>query len=234
MHPPFILAESNMRMLVIEDSDGIRAALAHYFEELYFAVDQASTGEEGSYLARTTDYDIIILDNLLPDKDGIVVCNEIREQGSCVPILVLSGITAPAEKIKLLDAGADDYITKPFLLKEIHSRVKALLRRPKHIVPDVLCAGQLVFDSTCHRVRYKDTEIHLTKKEFSLLEYFMRNINIVVSRGEIMEHVWNMDTDPFSNTIEAHMFNLRKKILIAECVAVETIPGRGYRLRVIE
>lgn len=223
-----------MRMLVIEDNVAIQNALRSYFEEQYFAVDVASTGEKGIYLARTTQYDIITLDNLLPDKDGAVVCKEIRTSGSTVPILVVSVAIDTAEKIKLLDLGADDYTTKPFLLAEIHARVKALLRRPKIIIPDIITVGHFIVNTTRHTVCYNDQKIHLTKKEFSLLEYLLRNIEVVVSRGEIMEHVWNMNSDPFSNTIEAHIFNVRKKIFIANSIMIHTIAGQGYKLSVVE
>jgi len=219
-----------MKILVVEDNDDIRKTLIRYFEEEYFAVDSASNGETGSYLARTNEYDLILLDYLLPDKDGSEVCKEIRQSGCTVPILILSTLGDVTHKIKLLDLGADDYLSKPYSLQEIRARITALLRRPKMIVPNVVSFGLLVIDCLRHTVRYDTEIIYLTKKEFSLLEYLVRNAEMVVSRGMIMEHVWNMNTDPFSNTIEAHIFNLRKKIALSSPVLIHTVPGRGYKL----
>ena len=219
-----------MRILVVEDNDMICATLAKYLEEEFFVVDTATSGEQASYLARTNGYDAILLDYMLPDKDGSIVCREIRESGSTVPILILSSLSSTLEKIKLLDLGADDYLTKPFLLKEIHARLNALLRRPRIIIPELCTIGGLTIDYLKHKVLIEEKELYLTRKEFTLLQYLTRNMEKVVSRGMIMEHVWNTDADPFSNTIESHIFNLRKKLGSNAHIMIHTIPGHGYRL----
>ncbi|MBY0328942.1 response regulator transcription factor [Patescibacteria group bacterium] len=219
-----------MRILVVEDNDMICSTLARCLEDEFFVVDTAATGSQASLLARTNEYDAIILDYMLPDKDGSLVCQEIRASGNSVPILMLSAICNTHEKIKLLELGADDYMTKPFLLKEVYARLNALLRRPQKIVLDTCSIGEVTIDSVKHRVVVDNKEIYLTRKEFILLQYLVRNTETVVSRGMIMEHVWNTEADPFSNTIEAHIFNLRKKLGTAAKLVIHTIPGHGYRL----
>lgn len=221
-----------MRILVIEDNDDIRALLSDYLKEECFAVDVAATGEQGSRLARTNDYDIVILDYMLPDKDGLEVCKEIRAQGKTMPILMVSVLADTKDKVMLLNSGADDYISKPFSLEEVRARIAALLRRPPTIMPNVITIAYLTIDPGRQKVFCSEQEVYLTRKEFSLLEYLARNEEMVVSRGMIMEHVWNMESDPFSNTIEAHIFNLRKKIACADSkdTLIRTVPGRGYKL----
>jgi len=219
-----------MRILVVEDNDMIRTTLVKYLEDEFFVVDTTGTGEKASFLARTNEYDAIVLDNMLPDKDGSVVCKEIRSFGNMVPILILSALSNTNEKIKLLELGADDYLTKPFLLKEVKARINALLRRPRVIASDVRTVGRLTIDNSTHKVLIGSKDVYLTRKEFTLLQYLVRNMETVVSRGMIMEHVWNTEVDPFSNTIEAHIFNLRKKLGSVAKVIIHTIPGRGYRI----
>lgn len=219
-----------MRILIIEDNDDIRNAIRTYLEEEFFVVDAVATGEKGLSLARINEYDAIILDCLLPDKDGLEVCQELRREGSIVPILVVSALADTHNKIAMLNNGADDYLTKPFSLPELRARIAALLRRPPVMVPDIITVADLKIDTSKQKVFRGDTEVYLTRKEFTLLEYLARNADRAVSRSMIMEHVWNMDTDPFSNTIEAHIFNLRKKIKNNETLVIHTVPGRGYKL----
>lgn len=220
-----------MRILIIEDNYEIRNFLIESLEAEAFAVDNAEDGEYGSYLARTNEYDLIILDNNLPKKNGIMICNEVRRVGKDVPIIMLSIESSIDKKVLLLESGADDYMTKPFSYKELRARMKALMRRPKSYMQDIIEAGNLQVDTGKQRVFFKGYEIHLTRKEFALLEYLIRNKDTVVSRGMIMEHVWNIEGDPFSNTIETHILNLRKKVSDNKdprCII--TIPGRGYML----
>ncbi len=219
-----------MRILVVEDSKDTRSTLAEYLKGEHFAVDAVSSGHEGSYLARTNDYDIIVLDCMLPDKDSLEVCKEVRESGKSMPILILAGVSDCKNKIELLNAGADEYIAKPFSCEEVCAHIRALLRRPAVLIPAVITVGHLRIDFGRQKVFCGETEVYLTRKEFTLLEYMARNEDRVVSRGMIMEHVWNMESDPFSNTIEAHIFNLRKKITHEDKVIIHTIPGRGYCL----
>ncbi|MCK5021841.1 MAG: response regulator transcription factor [Candidatus Pacebacteria bacterium] len=220
-----------MRILIIEDNLEIIDSLKTSLEEECFAVDIANDGEKGSYLARTNDYDLILLDIMLPNKTGDIVCKEIREAGKDTPILILSIKPEIEDKVNLLNLGADDYLTKPFLLIELLARIKALLRRPKNIENNIILLNDFVIDMDKYLVVYRNKKIDLTKKEFMLLEYLARNKGKVLSRGMIMEHVWDLSIDPFSNTIEAHIMNLRKKIYnTSKRKLIKTVSGRGYKI----
>lgn len=220
-----------MRILVVEDEPKIAHFLKKGLEAEYFVVDVATDGEQGSYLARTNEYDCVVLDNILPRKTGMEVCREIREHGFTMPIIVLSVKTEIDIKIDFLHAGADDYMSKPFSLDELIARINALLRRPHEIEEEVYEIENLVVDNTRHTVVIDDQDVYLTKKEFMLLVYMLRNRGIVLSRGKIMEHVWDMNADPFSNTIESHILSLRKKIdKNTKTKLIHTVPGRGYKL----
>ncbi len=220
-----------MRILIIDDDKDVRDFVKVGLEAESFVVDEAADGEKGSYNARTNDYDLIILDLTLPKKDGYTVCKEIRGAGLSVPIIMLSVINNVQEKTRLLNSGADDYISKPFSFRELLARIRAILRRPQPLQQELLQSEDLIIDIGRQKVRRGDKEIYLTRKEFSLLEYLMRHQGRVVSRGMIMEHVWNADSDPFSNTIEAHILNVRKKINLGKkSKLIQTIPGRGYKI----
>ena len=220
-----------MRVLVIEDESGISRLLKAGLESEYFAVDIAEDGERGSYLARTNGYDIIILDNMLPFKNGKEVCDEVRKSGVTTPIIMLSVQADMTTKVDLLNKGADDYLTKPFSLEELIARIRALLRRPTTISSDVFDIDDLVLDTKRHTVFRGIREITLTKKEFMLLELLLRRKRTVVSRGTIMEHVWDMHIDPFSNTVESHILNLRKKLHTkGKKQLIHTVPGVGYKI----
>jgi len=221
-----------MRILVVEDNKEISNFLKTSLEAECFAVDVAEDGERGAYLGRVNAYDIIILDNILPKKLGKDVCIAIKEKNKDVPILMLSVKADVPTKVEMLNIGADDYMSKPFSFSELLARIKAILRRPKGAVSDIVNLGNLMLDGTRHLVKMKEEEIHLTRKEFMLLELLMKRNGEVVSRGEISEHVWDMHLDPFSNTIEAHVRNLRKKLKFEgdEKDFLLTVPGRGYRM----
>lgn len=220
-----------MRILLIDDSQEIIDFLKIGLKPEGFIVDTAQDGDKGSFLARTSDYDLIILDYLLPKKDGLEVCNEIRKDGNLAPILVVSAMAETEIKISLLNAGADDYIVKPFAFSELLARIKALLRRPREMEKDILKIDDLIIDINSYSVKRGSAKIYLTRKEFALLEYLIKNRGKVLSRGMIMEHVWDMETDIFSNTIETHILNLRRKIDIpGKKKLIHTIQGRGYKL----
>lgn len=222
-----------MRILLVEDSKEIINFLKPSLEAEHFAVDVAEDGEKGSFLGRTNDYDLIILDIILPKKSGLEVCREIREKGKTAPIIVLSVKSETVTKVELLNAGADDYLIKPFSLEELLARIRALLRRPKQIKGDILEIDDLILDTKRCSVKRGKKEIHLTRKEFMLLEYLLRNMGIVLSRGMIMEHVWDMNVDPFSNTIESHILSLRRKMdFPGKKKLIHTVSGRGYKLDV--
>ncbi|CAN5741248.1 response regulator transcription factor [soil metagenome] len=220
-----------MRALVVDDERGVRDMLAENLRSHCFAVDTAEDGTEGSYLARTNEYDIIILDNMLPEKSGASVCQEVRRTGRAVPILILSVLSDTWRKVELLNSGADDYMIKPFSVDELMARVRALMRRPQQLEGDVLTLDDLTLDTKKQTVKRGGEGVYLTRKEFTLLEYLMRNQGNVLSRGMIMEHVWDMTSDPFSNTIESHILSLRRKIEAGKGTKlIYTVPGRGYKV----
>lgn len=220
-----------MRILLIEDEKEISQFLKTTLAAELFSVDVAEDGERGSSLAILNDYDLVILDNILPKKSGLEVCKYIRARGKNMPIIMLSVKSDAATKIELLNAGADDYVIKPFSFEELMARIKAILRRPKHIEDDILHIDDLTLDTRKYAVTRGKKETYLTRKEFMLLEYLLRNKGVVLSRGMILEHVWDMDTDPFSNTIESHILSLRRKIDPAgKKKLIHTVPGRGYKI----
>jgi two-component system, OmpR family, response regulator len=220
-----------MRILIVEDDKGILDFLKCSLEGESFAVDSSEDGEKGLFLALTNDYDLIILDNVLPGKEGLEICTEIRKEGKNTPIIILSVKSEPITKAQLLNAGADDYVAKPFSFEELLARIKAILRRPAVLEKKILRIGDLTLDPAGQEVKFKGKKIYLTRKEFCLLEYLMKNRGRVLSRGVIMEHVWDINADPFSNTIESHILNLRKKLAkngAGDLIA--TIPARGYKI----
>lgn len=220
-----------MNLLIVEDDKETLACLKPSLKAEGFVVDAAEDGETGLYKTKINDYDLIILDIGLPRKNGRQVCSEIRSAGKHMPILILSVKSEIDTKAELLDAGADDYITKPFAFKELMARISALLRRPNKIEHTKLQIGDLAVDIEGRVVARGNKKLHLTAKEFSLLEYLLRNRGKVLSRQEILEHVWDMNADPFTNTIETHMVNLRKKIEGKNGKKViHTVPGVGYKI----
>lgn len=220
-----------MRILIIDDEESLREGLAENLRMQCFVVDTAKDGTEGSYLARTNAYDLVILDNMLPEKSGLTVCQEIRKTGHTMPILMLSVLSDTWRKVELLNQGADDYMNKPFSFDELMARIRALLRRPQGLEGDIISVDDLSLDTKRQTVRRGEKGIYLTRKEFTLLEYLMRNNGMVLSRGMIMEHVWDMSSDPFSNTIESHILSLRKKVdNIPDRKLIYTVPGRGYKI----
>lgn len=219
-----------MKILLVEDNVSIRNVLRLGLEDEAFAVDEAEDGEKGSYLARTNKYDLIILDNVLPKKMAKEVCLEIREQNIYTPILLLSAKSDTISKVELLKAGADDYVTKPFSFEELKARIRTLLRRPHKIENQILRADNLILNKDTQEVRMGHKRLNLTRKEFSLLELLMSNLGNVVTRTDMIEHVWDINADPFSNTVEAHVLNLRKKIGDAQKRIIRNVPGRGYKM----
>src|ERR1044071_7533560 len=176
-----------MRILIVEDQPEISTFLQKVLSEKSFSVDVAEDGEKGSFLARTNSYDLIVLDNVLPKKTGFEVCHEIRAAGKTMPVLMLSERQDPSTKAKFLDNGADDYLGKPFSLDELLARIRALLRRPKQITGDVLKLDDLILNTKTHTVYRAKKEIHLSPREFSLLEYLLRSQGAVLSSGMILE-----------------------------------------------
>jgi len=219
-----------MKILIVEDSSPVRNVLRMGLESQAFAVDEAEDGEMGSYLARVNQYDLIILDNTLPKKMGKQVCQEIREAEIKTPIILLSGSNNVLIKVELLNLGADDYLTKPFSFEELTARIKALLRRPHQIEDVILKIDKIKLNTNTQEVTISNKKTVLTRKEFSLLEILMKNQDKVLSRSFIMEHVWDINSNPFSNTIESHILNLRKKIGDKNKRLIHNVPGRGYKI----
>ncbi len=201
-----------MRTLLVEDDVRISNFIAKGLRENAYAVDTAADGEDALYQTSINDYDIIILDVMLPRKDGFAVCSEIRASGSATPILMLTARDAVDDRINGLDTGADDYLVKPFDFKELLARLRALLRRNGEIRPPKIAVADLEIDTAAHRVRRGGFEISLTTKEYTLLEYLAREQGKVVGRAEIAEHVWDENFDAFSNLIEVYIKRLRSKI----------------------
>lgn len=220
-----------MRILVVEDDQKIREFLRSSLEAECFSVDATGSGGEGYELAQLNHYDLIILDNILPGMTGLEICAALRREGRITPILILSVQAETDTKVQAFDAGADDYLTKPFSLQELNARIRALLRRPHQVTGEIVTIHDLTLDTKRHIVTRNNEEIRLTRKEFMLLEYLMVNVGTVLSRGMIMEHVWDMYADPFSNTIESHILSLRRKIKKSnDRDYIRTVFGRGYTI----
>lgn len=219
-----------MRILIVEDDNSIAKFLRACFEAEYFAVDVAEDGASGLEAALSTEYDLILLDYALPKIDGKNVCKKIRAQGRDVPIIMMTVMSEIENVVEVLNLGADDYLAKPFEFAELLARTKAVLRRPRALREEVLKFDDLVLDCNDYKLMMGSNEVYLTRKEFALLRYFMSNLGKVLSRQEIFEHIWDAESDPFSNTIESHILNLRKKInLDRSKKLIITVPGRGYR-----
>jgi two-component system, OmpR family, response regulator len=225
-------AERAMRALVVEDGSKMAALLRRGLQEEGFAVDVAATGEDGSWLGTENDYDVILLDVMLPDVDGFEVCRRLRAAARWAPILMLTARDGVQDRVAGLDAGADDYLTKPFSFDELLARVRALLRRGPSERPPILEVGDLVLDPATRRVSRGDEEIDLTPKEFGLLELFLRHPGEVLSRTRILEHVWDFAYDGDSNVVDVYVRYLREKVdRPFGRRSIETVRGVGYRLR---
>jgi two-component system, OmpR family, copper resistance phosphate regulon response regulator CusR len=220
-----------MRILVIEDNAKMAGFIAQGLSEQGYAVDVAHTGEEGERLAAAAPYDGIILDLMLPDHDGVEICRNLRRAGMKTPILILTALSTTADKVTGLDAGADDYLTKPFEFDELIARVRALLRRGQAREASALQFEDLEMDLVGRRVARRGQRLNLTAKEFALLEYFMRNPNRVLTRTAIGEHVWDMNFETESNVIDVYISMLRRKIDRGfDRRLIHTVIGAGYML----
>ncbi|HZJ41292.1 MAG TPA: response regulator transcription factor [Candidatus Saccharimonadales bacterium] len=220
-----------MKILIIEDDQDIVQFLKKSLSAKSFLVEDASDGERGAFLARTGGYDLVILDNSLPKMSGLEVLKEIRQDKKHLPIIMLTVKAELSDKKTAFDLGADDYLTKPFLLEELIMRIEALLRRPKHIKNQIIKLGNLLLDSKIGCFKRGGKELYLTRREFCLLEYLLRRKNEIVSRGEILENVWDYNADPFSNSIETHIASLRRKLNSGgQRDIIHTFSGRGYKL----
>ena len=220
-----------MRVLVVEDDGRIAAFLAKGLRENSYAVDIASDGRQGLYMASVNDYDIFILDVNLPYQDGFEVCKELRKNGIEKPVLMLTARDAIEDRVAGLDLGADDYLTKPFEFRELLARLRALLRRQSQVRPAKILTADLEIDTVAQTVARAGKNVELTSKEYSLIEFLAINKGKVVGREEISEHVWDDSFDPFSNLIEVYIKRLRKKLDEDHAVRlIHTRRGAGYIL----
>lgn len=221
-----------MRILLIEDEAKIASFIERGLKEEHYVVDLAYDGEKGLFLAEVNTYDLVIVDIMLPKKDGISLCREMRSKKIDVPILMLTAKDKVGDKVLGLDSGADDYLTKPFAFEEFLARIKALLRRRRSDKSTTLKIADLELDQLTHRVKRQEKEIALTSKEYALLEYLMLHANQVVTRTMISEHVWNEDFDSFTNVIDVYVNYLRNKIdKNFKKQLIHTIRGTGYILK---
>ena len=221
-----------MRVLLVEDEPHAAHVLAKGLREQTYAVDLAADGDSAIFQVGTTDYDAVILDVMLPVRDGFAVCRTIRESGCAVPILMVTARDAVEARIEGLDSGADDYLVKPFDFGELLARLRALIRRGRQpLLPERLTVGALVLDTRGRRVRVRNRAVLLTAKEYALLEYLARRAGDVVSRGDIAEHVWDEHYDPLSNVVDVYVQRLRRKLdAPASPSMIRTRRGEGYQL----
>lgn len=223
-----------MRILVIEDNPKMAAGIERGLRENGYAVDVSHSGFEGEDLAASGNYDAIILDLMLPDRDGVEVCRNLRRRSIAVKVLMLTALSGTEDKVSGLDAGADDYLTKPFEFEELLARLRALFRRGEASEGRTLRCDDLELDLYSRRATRGDCTVELSNKEFGLLEYLMRNPDRVLSRTQIGEKVWDMNFEPDSNVIDVYISTLRKKVDRGhERELIHTVKGAGYRFGVM-
>ncbi len=223
-----------MRILLVEDEENLAKALVLGLSKKGYAVDYITDGEKAMKRISLNhiDYDLIILDLMLPGMDGLSICKKMRESSIMTPVLILTARDEVDTKVDLLLTGADDYLVKPFSFDELVARITALLRRPSESLPAVISVGDIMLDPSRHIVTKDGKEIPLTLKEFVLLEYFMRHPDTVVNREELLTHLWDFNYSSFSNVVDVHVKNLRKKLGLGDGkILLETVRGVGYRLK---
>ncbi len=222
-----------MRILIIEDDHKIANAIKKGLEQESYAVDVSYDGKDGFGSAMTINYDLVILDRMLPEIDGMKVCQALRDNKIATPILILTAKDKISDKVEGLNAGADDYLAKPFAFEELLARVRALIRRPRHVSQDVLQVGDLSLDTINFIVKRRNKVISLSNKEFALLEYMMRNPGRILTKDNIIAHVWDYDADILPNTVEVFVGYLRNKIDKAfkeDEPLIKTVRGFGYKI----
>lgn len=222
-----------MRVLIVEDEPKIALALKKGLEQERYAVDVTYSGQDGFDLAVTENYDVMILDVMLPDQDGFSVAKNLRQHKVVTPILFLTARDLVEDKVTGLDAGGDDYLTKPFEFTELLARLRALLRRPQPVLQTRLTYADMMLDTTTGEVNRAGQTIQLSQKEFSLLEYLMRHAEKVVSKDHLIQHVWNYDADVLPNTVEVYIRYLRQKVdkpFRQRPALLQTVRGFGYKL----
>ena len=220
-----------MKVLIIEDDKAIAAALQEGLEDEAYAVDVVYDGDEGYRTAVADEYDAIILDIMLPEMNGYEVCQKLRADGQQTPILMLTARDTGPDIVKGLDTGADDYLAKPFDFEVLLARLRALLRRPAEKLAEVLTVGDLTLDPSAKKVRRADQDISLTAKEYAVLEYLIRHAGMVLSKEQIIAHVWDFDADVLPNNVELFIMFIRRKIdKPFDTKLIHTVPGFGYMI----
>lgn len=220
-----------MRILIIEDQKKLVTYIKKGLENKSYSVDSSYNGEDGEKTALYGQYDLIILDIMLPKKNGISVCKDLRKNNVQTPIIMLTAKDSTDDKILGLDAGADDYLVKPFELGELLARIRALLRRPAQKKPEILKGQDILIDNSVHVIKKKDKVLDLTLKEYSVLEYLIRNKGLVLVRDQILEHCWDFGYDSFSNIVDVYIKRIRKKIDDKNEKYIKTIRGIGYKFQ---
>lgn len=220
-----------MRILVIEDEEKVARFIQRGLEEEHYVVDVAYDGETGLEMALQNEYDAIILDIMLPRKDGMQVLTELRQAGNQTPTIILTARGSTEDRVRGLDLGADDYLPKPFHLEELAARLRSILRRSSAQKTTRLQVGDLVLDTAAHLVWRGDREIELTAKEYALLEYLMRNKHRILSRSMILQHVWKDPYGPMSNIVDVYIKRLRSKIEFDGKRFIHSVRGIGYRIK---
>jgi DNA-binding response OmpR family regulator len=222
-----------MRLLLIEDDERIADALVEDLTDQCYTVDAVTDGQAGWDYADSTPYDLILLDVMLPVMDGITLCRRLRQAGNQAPILMLTARDTISDRVLGLDAGADDYLVKPFDLQELAARIRALLRRGEATTQPVLTWDKLQLDPSVMKVTYGECPIDLSPKEYSLLEFFLRHPNRVFNRGQLLDRLWSYESLPDESTVKAHIRGLRQKLKAAGAPRnlIETVYGLGYRLK---
>lgn len=220
-----------MKILVVEDEHRIASSIKEGLENDYYAVDVASDGREGYVMATSEDYDVILLDVMMPEMDGFTVCSKLRKEGIKTPILMLTAKSQNFDIVNGLDHGADDYLAKPFSFDVLLARIRALIRRPKESLGEIISVGDLRLDPATKIVTRSKKEIVLSQKEFAILEYMMRNPNRVLSKNNIISHVWDFDSDVLPNNVEVFINFLRNKVdKPFKKQLIQTVRGFGYKI----
>lgn len=219
-----------MKLLVVEDEPYLRSALEEALRSEGYTVDSAADGIEGENLARLHPYDCILLDVMLPRRDGLTVCRNLRSAGNVAPILMLTARDTTADRVQGLDTGADDYLVKPFAREELLARIRSLLRRPRVAPAEILALDGLLLDTRAQTLTVEGKSVTLTAREYGLLEYLLRNRDAVRTREDIAASVWDRFFDSLSNVVDVHIKNLRKKLPRSYAKRLVTIRGKGYRL----
>lgn len=225
-----------MRILLVEDDLHLAETLAEALSDQHYVVDIAIDGEAGWHQAKILDYDLMLLDVMLPELDGISLCHRLRSHGYSLPILMLTACDTLTDEIDGLDAGADDYVIKPVDLQKLFARIRALLRRNSPTVSPVLSWGDLRLNPSTCEVSYEQVPVHLTPKEYALLELLLRNGRRVLSRNVMIEHVWSLESPPEEHAVKVHIRGLRQKLKAVGAPEdlIETVHSRGYRLKQLD